>query len=112
MNARTWLLFAGIKRSEPCRTPTGLNQFFLCSSRLLYSPSTPKLSSRLRLSLSLSSLLGHVRPAIRLDLIMSTPKDRGEGYKSVPLDEQDAVELRKAVATGSVKEPLFSSASA
>ncbi|KAH9975881.1 hypothetical protein BGW80DRAFT_1295072 [Lactifluus volemus] len=42
---------------------------------------------------------------------MSTPKDRGEGYKSVPLDEQDAVELRKAVATGSVKEPLISSAS-
>jgi hypothetical protein len=43
---------------------------------------------------------------------MSTPKDRGEGYKTVPLDEQDAVELRKAVATGSVKEPLISSASA
>lgn len=43
---------------------------------------------------------------------MTSPKDRGGDYKNVPLEEQDAVELRKAVATGSVKEPLFSSASA
>jgi hypothetical protein len=42
---------------------------------------------------------------------MALPKDRGE-YKNVSLEEQDAVELRKAVATGGVKEPLISSASA
>ncbi|KAH9993692.1 UAA transporter [Russula compacta] len=42
---------------------------------------------------------------------MATSKDRGGEYKSVPLDERDAVELRKAVATGSVKEPFISSAS-
>ena len=41
---------------------------------------------------------------------MATSKDRE--YKNVPLEEQDAVELRKAVATGSVKEPVLSSASA
>jgi hypothetical protein len=41
---------------------------------------------------------------------MATSKDRGD-YKNV-LEEQDAVELRKAVATGSVEEPLVSSASA
>ncbi|KAI9511546.1 UDP-galactose transporter [Russula earlei] len=38
-------------------------------------------------------------------------KDRGGEYKNVPLEEQDAVVLRKAMATGSVKEPLISSAS-
>jgi len=43
---------------------------------------------------------------------MATSKDRGGEYKNVPLEEQDAVELRKAVATGSVKEPFNSSASA
>jgi hypothetical protein len=43
---------------------------------------------------------------------MTTPKDRGGEYKNVPLNEQDAVELRKAVATGGVKEPVVSSASA
>lgn len=42
---------------------------------------------------------------------MATSKDRGGEYKSVPLDERDAVELRKAVATGSLKEPFISSAS-
>jgi hypothetical protein len=42
---------------------------------------------------------------------MATSKDRGD-YKNVLLEEQDAVELRKAVATGSVEEPLVSSASA
>ena len=42
---------------------------------------------------------------------MATSKDRGD-YKNVLLEEQDAVELRKAVATGSVEDPLFSSASA
>ncbi|KAH9072168.1 UDP-galactose transporter [Lactarius deliciosus] len=42
---------------------------------------------------------------------MAMPKDRGGDYKTVSLEEQDAVELRKAVATGSVKEPVFSSAS-
>jgi hypothetical protein len=41
---------------------------------------------------------------------MASPRDRD--YKNVPLEEQDAVELRKAVATGSVKEPISSSASA
>jgi len=40
---------------------------------------------------------------------MATSKDRGGEYKNVPLEEQDAVELRKAVATGSVKEPFLSS---
>ena len=43
---------------------------------------------------------------------MAIPKDHGGEYKDVSLGEQDAVELRKAVATGSVKEPLLSSASA
>ena len=43
---------------------------------------------------------------------MAIPKDRVGEYKNVSLEEQDAVELRKAVATGSVKEPLLSSASA
>jgi hypothetical protein len=38
--------------------------------------------------------------------------NRGVEYKNVPLEEEDAVELRKAVATGSVKEPMISSASA
>jgi len=42
---------------------------------------------------------------------MATSKDRGGEYKNVSLEEQDAVELRKAVATGSVKEPFISSAS-
>jgi len=42
---------------------------------------------------------------------MATPQERGGDYKPVALDEQDAVELRKAVATGSVKEPFSSSAS-
>jgi len=42
---------------------------------------------------------------------MTSPKDRGGDYNNVSLEEQDAVELRKAVATGSVKEPLISSAS-
>jgi len=42
---------------------------------------------------------------------MTTSQDRGGDYKTVSLDERDAVELRKAVATGSVKEPLISSAS-
>jgi hypothetical protein len=42
---------------------------------------------------------------------MATSKDRGD-YKNVLLEEQDAVELRKAIATGSVEEPLVSSASA
>ncbi|SRR6266404_4693900 len=59
-----------------------------------------------------NSILSPVRPIILLDFIMATPKDRGGEYKSVPLEEQDAVELRKAVATGSVKEPFISSASA
>ena len=42
---------------------------------------------------------------------MATSKDRGD-YKNGLLEEQDAVELRKAVATGSIEEPLISSASA
>ncbi|KAH9967328.1 hypothetical protein BC827DRAFT_1173270 [Russula dissimulans] len=42
---------------------------------------------------------------------MSMSKDRGGEYRNVSLEEQDTVELRKAVATGSVKEPFISSAS-
>jgi len=43
---------------------------------------------------------------------MATSQDRGGDYKTVGLDERDAVELRKAVATGGVREPSISSASA
>lgn len=42
---------------------------------------------------------------------MAIPKDRGGDYKNVSLEEEDIVELRKAITTGSV-EPLPSSACA
>jgi hypothetical protein len=38
--------------------------------------------------------------------------NRGVEYRNVPLEEEDAVELRRAIATGSVNEPVISSASA
>jgi hypothetical protein len=97
------------------RSTLGWSKFYTVVTS--YAPPLLPLPSRFRLSLnseafSLSSLLSHARLAILLGLIMTTPKDRVGEYKIVPLDEQDAVELRKAVATGSVKEPIVSSASA
>jgi len=41
---------------------------------------------------------------------MPSSQDRGD-YKPVAMDESDAVELRRAVATGSVREPILSTAS-
>lgn len=78
---------------------------------LFISFTTPSSIAKFQASLS-TSFLSHVKFAILSDSIMSTSQDRGGDYKPVSLDERDAVELRKAVATGGVKEPLISSASA